>query len=355
MLIVLHEGGHFLAAKAVGMRVERFSLFFGPMFIKRQIGETEYGVGVIPLGGFVKITGMSPNETFDSPEIEARAYINQPPWKRIVVIVAGPAVNLLIAFVLAWIFFLGVTHDVVKHGQLVSTNTVGAILPGTAAVGVLHVGDRVVAVDGVRGGPTRLQRVIARDNCAGDKHVDGCQAVKPLTVVVRRAGKLVTVSVRPRWEALYKAMLIGFDFDLKTAPNGVFYAAAQSPPSLWRVTKLTVTDIVEIFKPKDRHKLHSIVGGFKITQEQIAGGFNDGVQVLALISLSLAIINLFPFLPLDGGHIFWAVAEQVRGRRISVKVVERASYVGILLIALLMFVGVSNDVSTIAHGGFHLH
>src|SRR5579871_1705580 len=98
-LIILHEAGHFVAAKAVGMRVERFSLFFGPMLVKFQRGETEYGIGPIPLGGYVRITGMSPREEIP-PEVLPRAYFNQPVWKRIVVILAGPAVNLLIAFVL---------------------------------------------------------------------------------------------------------------------------------------------------------------------------------------------------------------------------------------------------------------
>ena len=92
-LIVLHEAGHFTAAKLVGMRVEKFSLFFGPMFVKKRIGETEYGIGPIPLGGYVKITGMNPNEPLappsSGPAREPRIY-NQPVWKRVVVILAGP-------------------------------------------------------------------------------------------------------------------------------------------------------------------------------------------------------------------------------------------------------------------------
>ena len=100
-LIVLHEAGHFIAAKAVGMRVERFSLFFGPMFLKKRIGETEYGIGPIPLGGYVKITGMNPNEELTA-DASRRAYYNQPVWKRVVVILAGPAMNLLIAFLIVW-------------------------------------------------------------------------------------------------------------------------------------------------------------------------------------------------------------------------------------------------------------
>src|SRR5271166_5995669 len=104
-LIILHELGHFTAAKAVGMRVERFSLFFGPMLVKRRWGETEYGIGPIPLGGYVKISGMNPEEELP-PDVAARAYCNQPVWKRIVVIAAGPFVNIALAFIIIWALFL---------------------------------------------------------------------------------------------------------------------------------------------------------------------------------------------------------------------------------------------------------
>ena len=89
-LVILHEAGHFFAAKAVGMRVERFALFFPPLIYKVKRGETEYGIGAIPLGGYVKITGMNPAEEIP-PEHAHRAYYRQPVWKRIVVIAAGPS------------------------------------------------------------------------------------------------------------------------------------------------------------------------------------------------------------------------------------------------------------------------
>ena len=98
-LIILHELGHFTAAKAVGMRVERFSLFFPPLLARRRRGETEYAIGAIPLGGYVKITGMNPREELP-PEVAHRAYYRQPVWKRIVVIGAGPAVNIVLAFLI---------------------------------------------------------------------------------------------------------------------------------------------------------------------------------------------------------------------------------------------------------------
>src|SRR3954467_13886680 len=91
LLIIFHELGHFAAAKAVGMRVERFSLFFPPLIARKKIGETEYSIGAVPLGGYVKITGMNPDERLPD-EVRTRAYYSQPPWKRIVVIAAGPAV-----------------------------------------------------------------------------------------------------------------------------------------------------------------------------------------------------------------------------------------------------------------------
>src|SRR5436309_5803635 len=142
-LIILHELGHFMAAKATGMRVERFFLFFPPRLASVRRGETEYGVGAIPLGGFVKITGMNPEEDLP-PEVRPRAYYAQPVWKRIVVIGAGPAMNLLLAFLILWALFLA-------NGTATTTKTVGTQGLRAPAATVLRPGDRVVAVDGKRG------------------------------------------------------------------------------------------------------------------------------------------------------------------------------------------------------------
>src|SRR5436190_18773287 len=105
MLVILHELGHFAAAKAVGMRVERFSLFFPPHALKLRRGETEYALGVIPAGGYVKITGMNPREEL-SAEVAPRAYFRQPVWERIVVILAGPGRHVLVAFLDVWVLLM---------------------------------------------------------------------------------------------------------------------------------------------------------------------------------------------------------------------------------------------------------
>ena len=348
-LIILHEAGHFTAAKAVGMRVERFSLFFGPMVLKRRRGETEYGVGVIPLGGYVKITGMNPEEEIP-PEVAPRAYYNQTVWKRIVVIAAGPAVNILLAFVIIWALILA-------HGLVVGANTkVAGIVKGSPAAGVLKLGDQIVSVDGVHGSSTVLRNQIGRHHCVGPQ-VNGCLAATPVTLVVKRDGQLITLRVRPRYSAAKDEHrpLIGFNFGDKIAPASVGQAASHSVTEMWHVTTSTVSNIVRIFQPKDRRQLHGVVGVYTYTQEAVASSATTALSILALISLSLGIINLFPFLPLDGGHIFWALAEKVRGRRIPFVVMERAGFIGFALILMLFVIGLSNDVSTLAGKGFSIH
>jgi regulator of sigma E protease len=344
-LIILHEAGHFAAAKAVGMRVERFSLFFGPMIVKFRRGETEYGVGVIPLGGYVKITGMNPREEIPE-EVADRAYYRQPVWKRVVVILAGPMVNILIAFVIVWALFL-------SNGVPQPTNRVAAVQKGTPAESRLRPGDEIVSVDGVAGSPDAMRKQLATHRCAGPQ-VNGCLAATPVRLVVKRAGKLLTFELRPTYNAQAKRPLLGFAFAEVQHKIGPGRAASLAISGLWEVTKQTVSVIVRIFEPQVRKQLSGVVGGYKVTQQTFAHDTTRAFEVLALISLSLGVINLFPFLPLDGGHVFWALAEKIRGRRISFETMERASVVGFVLIVLLFLVGLTNDISRLTGQGFQV-
>jgi regulator of sigma E protease len=340
-LIILHEFGHYAAAKAVGMRVERFSLFMGPLLVKFRRGETEYGIGPFPLGGYVRITGMNPHEDIP-PEVVPRAYYNQAVWKRVVVILAGPAMNLLIAFVIVWALVMS------PGSQAVPTTAVAQVGAGSAAAHVLRPGDQVVSVDGVGGSEAAIRNQIDAHRCARAQ-VNGCVAATPARVVIKRDGRLATVQIQPRYSAAEERMLVGIAFGGKPAN------AAQAVPitvsSLWSVTTRTVSTVVRIFEPQERKQLHSIVYGYTATQESFAASTTQALWVLALISLSLAIINLFPFLPLDGGHVFWAVAEKVRGKRIPFEVMERAGVVGFVLILMIFVIGLTNDISTLSGPG----
>jgi regulator of sigma E protease len=345
-LIVLHEAGHFAVAKAVGMRVERFSLFFGPMLVKVRRGETEYGIGPIPLGGYVKISGMNPNEDIP-PEVRPRAYFNQPVWKRIVVILAGPLVNLLIAFFILFGIYL-------SQGLLVSTNTVASGPLQAPASQYLRPGDRIISVDGRSGlSANQIRAETDRHRCAG-RQTSGCRSATPVRMVVRRDGKLMSFSLYPRYHPAYGRMLVGFAFKTRVQPLGAVGAAHQSLNEMWYVTRTTVSTIARIFEPRERKQLHGPVGAFKITQQVFTYSATQALLTLALISLSLGVVNLFPFLPLDGGHVFWALAEKVRGRRISFSVMERAGAVGFVLIILVFVIGLSNDISTLTGSGFQV-
>ena len=261
------------------MRVERFSLFFGPMLVKFRRGETEYGIGPIPLGGYVKITGMNPHEEIP-PEVVPRAYFNQPVWKRIVVILAGPAVNLLIAFLILFGRLPRPGVDKTSHGQLVSSTTVapGAFEPPGSYY--LKAGDRIVAVDGRRDlSVARIRSVIASHRCAGPQ-VNGCQAATPVSLVVRRDGHLLHFSIRPRYHSSDHRMLIGFAFAPAVQQLGPVSSAGHSVNEMWYVTKTTVSTVARIFEPKERKQLHGSVGAFKITQQVFAYEHDPGAADL---------------------------------------------------------------------------
>jgi regulator of sigma E protease len=352
LLIVLHELGHFTVAKAVGMRVERFSLFFPPTIFRIRRGETEYAIGSIPAGGYVKITGMNPEELDGlEPEVARRAYYSQPPWKRVLVILAGPGVNIAIAFVLFWaVLVSGSLDGALRLESLdpsVSTVTpvVHSIESGSPAQGTLRPGDRIIAVEGSRASVISTADAVNRHRCAGPL-LAGCRAATPVHVTVKRAGHEVKLAIYPRYSAQARRMLIGFEFGGTPKPFGPLAAASASLQEMWHVTTGTITGFGHaITSSKARHEVSSIVGITKVAHEEVGAGAGYALVFLGLISLVLAVINLFPFLPLDGGHIAWSLAEKVRGRRISLMAMYRYSSVGIVLLLFLVINGVSNDIS----------
>ena len=404
VLIVLHEFGHFVVAKATGMRVERFFLFFPPKLVSVRRGETEYGIGMIPLGGFVKITGMNPEELeaaehgekldhkpglleqlegadsdketprsveggdLHEPEVLKRAYYNQPVWKRVVVIAAGPVMNLLIAFFVLFFLALGV--------QRATTLEVGSVEGDTPASGVLKPGDQIVSVDGVRptkGGPNpsendlgdradAIANQVNTHTCASGP-ANGCQATTPATFVVKRDGELVTIRLRPYYDATAPAISgggtgryrVGFGFQgggLVDENLSVPAAAGRAGTVMWDVTSKTVSVFARLFEPEQRKQVSGVVGVSDVAHQTIEQSTRDALLLLAIVSLSLAIINLFPFLPLDGGHIFWSLVEKVRGSRVPFSVMERASAVGFLLILALFVIGLTNDINRLTGEGF---
>ena len=360
VLIVLHELGHFTVAKAVGMRVERFSLFFPPKIASVRRGETEYAIGALPFGGYVRITGMTPDELQGvDARVAVRGFAMQPPWKRVAVILAGPMTNVLIAFVLfAAVLLSGdlngaFTIEELSRGcstcnpsvhTIAETTSVGAINRGTPAAAALRPGDRILAADGTPATVANVRQRIDSHRCAGAL-VDGCTATTPVHVTIRRDGRTLTEAVYPRYDANEKRMLLGFVFGAKAKAFGVAGATGTSLDAMWHVSANTVTGFGRaLTSPKVRGEVSSLVGITQTAHETVVHGTGYALVFLAFISLILAVVNLFPFLPLDGGHVLWAIAEKVRGRRISVGAMYRYSSVGIVLLLFLVVNGIGNDI-----------
>jgi len=350
-LIILHEAGHFFAAKATGMRVERFFLFFGPKLVSVKRGETEYGIASIPAGGYVKISGMHPEDKLPPGE-EHRGYSKQPVWKRIVVIGAGPAVNIALAFAILFVLALGVNQ---------SSRTVERVLPDSpAAAAGLTPGDSILAIDGKRHpgieGENLIEHFrddIASHRCPG-RQVGGCVAETPATLTVRRNGEVRQITVRPEYNADAGQALIGFGYGLEPAELSSGGAARWAVDKMWLVASQTVSVFAHLFEEDKRKEVSGVVGVSAVANETIDLSTEESLLLVALVSLSLGLINLFPFLPLDGGHIFWSLVEKVRGAPVPYRVMERAGALGFVLVIMLFFLGLTNDIGRLTGEGFHV-
>ena len=376
LLVMIHEAGHFIAAKAVGMTPRKFYLGFGPPIARTVRGGVEYGIGSIPLGGYVKIPGMSRPSPGDLgallPEavrkehraelarldaaIEAGdddaaraaheelrpaladtrgwqelegalapdAYWRQATWRRLVAISAGPAVNLLFAIILfTCLFVVATTRD---------TNVIGRVVPSTpAAAAGVHVEDRIVSVAG--------QRVQPKDIPAHIRATHG----RRFTLVVRRKGHLVAIPLRAKLDQ--GAYRIGIAIESRTGAGESLPAAAGDAFRLtWGVTADTVRGIGHLVAGHDTNQVSSSVGIVKVSAAAWRQGLRDFLLVLGLISLALGLLNLLPVLPLDGGHIVIALVEKVRGRTFQQAVYMRYTVVGLMLFAVLMYLGLRNDL-----------
>jgi regulator of sigma E protease len=334
------------------MRVERFFLFFGPTIWSFKRGETEYGVKSIPLGGYVKITGMNPEEEVP-PEVAHRSYYRQDVWKRIVVIAAGPAVNILLAFVILFgVYWV--------NGQEEILQSVGEVRKGTPAAKVLQPGDEIVAIDGRRypdlGTEERLVKfgeTVGAHKCAG-KQVDGCVSTTPVEIEVRRDGQLESFSVYPRYDKEAKRALIGFSYGAENIEVGPATAVKEAGEAVWGAAEGTFHVFTHLFEEEQREQVSGVVGISDVGHQVIETGLERSLLLLAAVSLALGLVNLLPILPLDGGHIFWSLVEKVRGRPVSLRVMEKATAVGIALVLMLFFLGLSNDIGRISGEGFEV-
>ena len=393
LLVLVHEAGHFFTARAVGMSPRKFYIGFPPPLVRVTRKGIEYGIGAIPLGGYVKIPGMhrpAPSDLdvrgpyfgaaiVESPELrpaverikerlaegdmagartrledleralgEARissralkaaerglrelkdglgedAYWRQRAWKRIAVIFAGPGTNFVFAILL---FAVLLTLDTYRLGFVLradadqATPVVERVNAGDPADTMgMRAGDRIVAVNGR---PVEADDISRRIRASkGD----------PLTITVVRDGRRVSLGpIRPKKDEGYGALgAVGRSLEL----TGI-------------VTREIGKSLLRLVQGEGREEISSPVGIVEGSSQALDQGVQTYLWVLGLISLSLALLNLLPLLPLDGGHIAFSIVEGIRGRSVGREVYERVSAVGIALVLLLFFVGLSNDVNRLS-------
>jgi len=397
-LILVHEAGHFFTARGVGMRPRKFYIGFPPALLKTTRNGIEYGLGAIPFGGYVKIPGMhrpAPSDLdvhfgpalYEEPRLlgdvervkrlvgqgafeEARhalakleqalshatlsgkarraadrgltelddalgsdAYWRQRTWKRLAVIAAGPGANLVLAVVLlAAVYMLGIPSD--------ASRKVGDVIPKSpAAAAGLRADDRIIGVN----------RIPAEDFTDVRDAIRNSNGEALVLSVIRNDQYKELKPVRPvKTEGVYT---LGFH------PAAVRYkhynparAVALAGEDTWLVTKAMGTWLGHIVTGSGRKDVSTPVGIVQQSSKAVQLGWREYFQVLAIISLSLALLNLLPLLPLDGGHMAFSIVEGVRGRAVGRAVYERVSAVGIALVLLLFFVGLSNDIGNIRGG-----
>ena len=336
VIVMVHELGHFLAAKRGGMKVTEYFVGFGPRLWSFRRGETEYGVKALPLGGYVKIPGMTNLEETD-PADESRLYREQPFHARLLVAVAGSAMHFLMAFVLLWVLltFVGVPNS--SQVQIQGLNPVGGRTSPAAAGGIV-AGDVIVSVDGkvIGGDVTALTSAI-------HDHPD-----QPLTVVVDRQGRHKTLTVTPvNGRVLHEKDsappsgstpfgLIGVSFGSPVQTRSAWSAVASTGAELGHFAWASMAGVGHLFSPSgvtqrfdqvtsakaasqataNGTRAQSIVGIVQTATQAAHAGIGDYLYILIVINIFFGIFNLFPMLPLDGGHVAIAVYEKIRtGRR----------------------------------------
>jgi regulator of sigma E protease len=377
-LILAHEFGHFIVAKVTGMRVEEFSIGFGRYLVSKRIGETVYGISMLPLGGYVRVTGMH-REEFEARIAEAREkeaefqadqdqprkkrrrpqdpedrlagpralsadeiaatplerrYYAQPFFHKVAFIIAGVVMNLVVAFLLLFIVAL-------YQGESVVSMTLEKVEPGTPAVAAgLQPGDRVVSI--------------------GGKEVSDWQEARTeilthpgeiVTIVVERGGQQTQLTAEFRKQADGTGYL-GVQPGVTHKDLGFVGAIRSAANETANMVKLIFVGLKMMFSGQapvtGSQGLAGPVGIIQLSSEAFQGGYY--LTLLALISVNLAILNMLPVLPLDGGHVLFSIIERIRGRSVSLRVFEQVSMIGLIIFVALFVLATSNDIGRIFGG-----
>ncbi len=345
VVIFVHELGHFSVAKWCDVEVRTFSMGFGPTVWSRTVGETEYRVAAIPLGGYVSMAGQDDDDDSEAPSDPSRGFTAKSVAQRTAIVAAGPAVN----FVFAAVVFASITWI---YGTQVPSDSpvVGDVFAGSAAEAAgLEPGDRVIAVDG-------------RPMATWDDLVSVLRGSEGATMALELenpAGERRSVSAAAKLqeqrdvygEVVGQTFLIGIGRAFESQPATLPQALSAGVSATWGYSKMILGTVSRLLM--GRLEARNVGGPIMIVQEasrQAKQGMEPLLAFLALISVNLGVINILPIPVLDGGHLAFLGVEALRGKPLSVRVREGALQLGMVLLGALMIFVVFNDIVRIAGG-----
>ena len=337
VLVLVHEFGHFIAAKRIGIRVEKFSFGFGPKLFSVKTGDsdTEYLISAIPLGGYIKMAGDEPGESLTGKSFE---FLSRSVWERFLVIFAGPLLNYILAFLIFSVIFM--------FGSPTLTTEVGSLLKDyPAQMSGLSLGDKVIKVDGKDVRYWEDMTEIIR------KHLEG-----PIRLTIEKNGKISDVEIQPVIREIKdifgkstKIALLGIapSQKIENVRYGFFESFSKGFRKVIDLTAITYKALWSIATGRlsVKESMTGPIGIFIITGKAAQMGLIYLFHLMAMLSASLAIFNLLPLPVLDGGHILFLFVEKLRGKPLSVKVQENIANIGVgLLILLTVFIFYSDIV-----------
>lgn len=323
LLIAAHEAGHLLLARLMGMRVETYSLGFGPRIWGFRRGDTDYRLSALPLGGYCKIAGFTPDDPAAQDPADTGSYVNKAAWRRFLVIAAGPGVNYLIAFLIIALLY-------VSAGFVDLTTTRLQVLPGgPAAAAGLQSGDQVVAVDGAK--------VESFDDLRHELQKAPAKAERRLEVL--RGGARRTFAVHPD----NGTISVRLDPSLVRLP--LREAVPRAAAAVWELNAQQMSGIWDLIRRRGGASLSGPIAIVKQASAEVRRGVADFAQVVAVISVGLALFNFLPVPALDGGRLVFLGIELITRRKVNERIESTVHVIGmLLLLALFLVVVVFGDL-----------
>ena len=320
LLIAAHEAGHLALARLLGMRVETFSIGFGPRIAGFRRGETDYRLSAFPLGGYCKIAGFSPDDPAAQDPNDSGSYVNKPAWARFLVIAAGPGVNYLVAFLI-----IALLYSTLGFADLATTR-IQVIPGGPAAQAGLQTGDRIVSVDSVP--------INSFDDLLRELHRSGAPVER--VIAIERNGTPQEVRVHPD-NGFIKA---NRDRVLIHVP--ITEAMPRALKDVWAINVTTLQSVGGLFRGHVE-TLSGPIGIVKQASAEVKRGVGEFAMVLASLSVSLAVFNFLPIPALDGGRLVFLGYEMVTRRRANPKIEAMVHMGGIMVLGVVMILVTLRD------------